>query len=316
MRRSTSRRAIAAALVGACLSLPLALASLLVSAGPADASSYRYWTYWWGRPTKSAWQFATQGPGFDRPGDEWVVGWRFQTTDVSGGGSQPPRQSHTYADLCSDPAPSAGATTIRIAVVIDYGTAADAPPGETPPSSSQARVECVSVPAGSHTTAAMSAAGINLRADANGFICGIDGYPRTECGTTISASPTAVPSQTPAPSSPTPTSAASSPTPKPSAASQTSTPLAVAAPSPGLPSTGGAASSAPASAPLTSTTPTVSSVDPSAANSVEADLPAIVGAPVTTSQSGSLVGVILGILGVALLAGSAWFTTRRRGEGP
>ncbi|MEO6822150.1 MAG: hypothetical protein ABI468_06750, partial [Candidatus Nanopelagicales bacterium] len=76
--------------------------AFLLPAATAQASQYRYWTYWWG--TGSDWRYASLGPSFDAPhlGDQSVVGWRFGTTGPNGGGAAPPRQSGSYTALgCS-----------------------------------------------------------------------------------------------------------------------------------------------------------------------------------------------------------------------
>jgi hypothetical protein len=65
-----------------------------------------------------------------------------------------------------------------VGVVIDYGTAEDAPDGDTPPA---ARGACAVVPAEA-TGADALAAVAEVRVGDGGFVCGIDGYPTSGCG--------------------------------------------------------------------------------------------------------------------------------------
>ena len=296
----------------------------------ASATSYRYWSYWWGRPGQATWQYAPLGPGGDVPGDGWVLGWRYQTTSASGAGGQPPRASANFADLCATAAPVSGME--QVAVVVDYGDAQDAPEGQSAPAR---RVECTAVPVQSHGSAVMRAAGISLRS-LNGFICGIDGYPLVGCATPVATppsptsspstsakpttSPTPKPSPTPSRSS-VPTSPASSVT-TPSHAASAATSTATRSPSPtptqspsvtAIASTGGTTTPVPSTAVITTSNPTSAQPLPTTATSTPpATTIAAQAAPVT--QSRNALGVVIGLLGVALLGGSAWFTSRRRGD--
>ena len=75
----TPRRVTAAALAVAVLGVPVTLVLAVALAPAAEASTYRYWSYWWGeRPDRSAtWQYASQGPATHTVADTWVLGWRF-----------------------------------------------------------------------------------------------------------------------------------------------------------------------------------------------------------------------------------------------
>ena len=81
-----------------------------------------------------------------------------------------------FAALC--PGTSAPAGQISVAVVIDYGTAADAPDGEQPPASAP-QVECLTLAEGSTGQDALVAAE-QVRIE-NGAVCGIGGYPAQGC---------------------------------------------------------------------------------------------------------------------------------------
>ncbi len=318
-RTTTLAQRAATVVVGVLIALPLTLAGLLADAAPAQASTYRYWTYWWGTgtgPSHTGWKFASQGPASHGLGDRWVLGWRFSTTSVTGGTS--PRQSPSYDSLC--PGRPAVAGSVRVALVIDYGTKSDAPPGETPPRSTSVRVECEvlstsSNPSGS-TVLREASPGVVVRSD-NGLICALDGYPRSECAPVIAdPAPTPTPSRTVPSPRPTPTSApthASTSGPVPSATPAGRPPTGTAATAaPSSPASGAAGGAAPA--PTTSAgaaAAATASVSPS-----ESYLPAAAGAAATTAAEGAAstpLGVLVGGLLVAALAGSAWWNARRRG---
>jgi len=164
----------AAALLITLLTAALAMVALAV---PAQAASYRYWSYWQG--ATGTWVAASTGPGDYTLVDSDVQGWRFTITADTP--TQGPDNAPVFADLCPDLS-AAGATAgqVRVAVVIDAGYAADAPEGQTPPADV---VSCVTVPEGSTGNQALAAAG--AVADDNGLICSINGYPEGECGSQV-----------------------------------------------------------------------------------------------------------------------------------
>ena len=69
-------------------------------------------------------------------------------------------------------------------MVVDFNDQATAPEGETPPSSNV--VNCVTVNEGQTAADALNAAGLEVRAN-DGFVCGINGYPKEECGIEIAS---------------------------------------------------------------------------------------------------------------------------------
>jgi hypothetical protein len=159
--------------------------------GTANAASYRYWSFWVG--AGDGWSYAQVGAGSTRPADGSVQGWRFAISAGASSSTIPPRAAASFATICgSDPAPEGRK---RIGLVVDFGTTADAPTGETPPRGI-ARV-CLEAPA-SATGAAVLAQAFAVRSK-DGLVCGIDGYPRSECAAIVRDA-------APAPSSrPTPT---------------------------------------------------------------------------------------------------------------
>jgi hypothetical protein len=167
---SVLRRAATLALCG--------VAALALVAGwgstPADATSYRFWSYWSGG---SDWTFASQGAS-RRPADGAVEGWRFAISEASSSAT-PPRHSPSFARLCSDTDPVEGSK--RVGLVIDPGTSSDAPDGETP---SALVATCVVVPVDANGYDVLVTAGAQLRTD-GALICGINGYPAAECGVPV-----------------------------------------------------------------------------------------------------------------------------------
>ena len=152
--------------------------SSLFSITPANAADYRYWTFW--VTTNDSWSFANEGAGTLKATDQMVTGWKFAITGADNG--LPPTESAVFAQLCPDTSEQAG--TLRVAVVVDFNDQATAPEGETPPSPNV--VSCVTVNEGQTAADALNAAGLEVRAN-DGFVCGINGYPKEECGLEIAA---------------------------------------------------------------------------------------------------------------------------------
>jgi hypothetical protein len=150
----------------------------LFSITPANAADYRYWTFW--VTTNDSWSFANEGAGTLKATDQMVTGWKFAITGADNG--LPPTESAVFAQLCPDTSEQAG--TLRVAVVVDFNDQATAPEGETPPSPNV--VNCVTVKEGQTAADALNAAGLEVRAN-DGFVCGINGYPKEECGLEIAS---------------------------------------------------------------------------------------------------------------------------------
>lgn len=155
-------------------------------------TSYRYWSYWVGG---DAWTYSTRGPGFRTPPDAGVEGYRFVVSPKDGSQASPPSLPGTYDQLCPGQ-PGAAAGQKRVAVVLDYGPAGIAPVGETTAATS---VQCVVVDQAATGLQVLQKVA-QLRFNSSGLICGIQGFPATECPgqttRTASASATATPSAT------------------------------------------------------------------------------------------------------------------------
>jgi hypothetical protein len=166
LRRAAVRLAASAG------ALVLGSSLLWFGAAPADATSYRYWTYWSG--DSGSWAFSSIGAA-RRPPNGGVEGWRFEVSPAATS-SQPPRTEPSFASICGSTDPAAGDK--RVALVIDYGTASDAPPGEHPPAAVVAT--CVEIDAAATGYDVLASKAV-IRAQ-SGLVCGIGGYPATGCG--------------------------------------------------------------------------------------------------------------------------------------
>ena len=297
--------------------LATSVAGLVVASGaPAQATAYRYWSYWLG--SDGAWTYANAGPAFRIPADGTVEGWRF-SVDGDGGGL-PPRTGADFGTVCAD-TPAEGGLK-RVAVIVDPGVPEDAPPGQTPPG-----------PWALCVTADLKATGYDvLRAAASvrvegGLMCAIGTYPTGECAVVVkeptpeptpSSSPTPTPTET---QQPEPTTTSSTPA-EPSSASPESTSPASSASTPVSTSP----SPTPTAAPIPTesqipapTQPTLSSSEAASLAAGPADSPSpavsLLAEPLTDpadSSGGSLLITGGAIAGIALLGGAAVIVTRRR----
>ncbi|WP_320782844.1 SCO2322 family protein [Streptomyces sp. CRN 30] len=161
--------------------LLLSAALLLVTgAGQAQAAGYRYWSFW--ERAGDGWTYATEGPSTARPDDGDVQGFRFAVSEDSGDAAEPRGDAAdaAFAAICAKTPARDGDK--RVALVLDFGTAADAPSGETPP---RPRTVCARVADDATTADALAAVAGPLRYDTNALLCAIDGYPRTGCGEAV-----------------------------------------------------------------------------------------------------------------------------------
>lgn len=160
--------------------LLLLLASLLLcaGAGQAQAAGYRYWSFW--ERDADHWVYAAQGPSLVRPSDGDVQGFRFAVSEDSANAARP-RGTADFATICAKTPAQDGRK--RVALVIDFGTPADAPEGETPPA---ARTACARVSPDATTAEALAAVAKPLRYDTNALLCAISGYPEKGCGEQVS----------------------------------------------------------------------------------------------------------------------------------
>ncbi|MFD6887942.1 SCO2322 family protein [Streptomyces sp. NPDC059957] len=177
--------------------LVLGVILTVLAASPALASTYRYWSFWDGAGGK--WAYATQGPSSLRPADGSVQGFHFAVSKDAADQAAPPRADADFAAICSGTAPVAGKK--RIALVIDFGTPAEAQAGETPPQDAP-RTACAQVGPDATTAEALAEVAKPLRYNSAALLCAVSGYPKQGCG-----EPIADTAATPAPDKPADTSA-------------------------------------------------------------------------------------------------------------
>ncbi|MFE7230066.1 SCO2322 family protein [Streptomyces sp. NPDC001231] len=163
------------------LGAPLLAAALLLvaGAGQAQATGYRYWSFW--DRDGGKWTYATEGPSTARPSDGDVQGFRFSVSEDSQDASKP-RGTADFEAICVKTPAEKGSK--RVALVLDFGVQADAPAGETPPAP---RTVCARVPSDATTAEALAAVAKPLRYDANALLCAISGYPQKGCGEQVTA---------------------------------------------------------------------------------------------------------------------------------
>ncbi|MGZ3098870.1 SCO2322 family protein [Streptomyces sp. H62] len=156
----------------------LAAFLLIGTAGQAQAAGYRYWSFW--DRDGDRWIYATQGPSLVRPSDGDVQGFRFSVSENSDDAAQP-RGTAGFASICARTPAEDGSK--RVALVLDFGTASDAPAGENPPAP---RTACARVSPDATTADALAAVAGPLRYDTNALLCAIAGYPEAGCGEQVS----------------------------------------------------------------------------------------------------------------------------------
>ncbi len=146
-------------------------------AGDAQATTYRYWNFW--TQDGDTWSYSPVGPASTNPAEGSAQAWRFDASSPTVAGLAPADSpSAVFESACSGVTPIAG--TKRIAIVIDSGDQALAPEGETPP----APIAYCAVGTLDANGYDLVKSVVVLRTD-NGFICGISGYPASECATPV-----------------------------------------------------------------------------------------------------------------------------------
>lgn len=309
--------------VAAAASLVLFGAFAVVAAAPADAAAYRFWSYWKGG--SGSWVFSQIGAGV-RLTDGAVEGWRFAVSPDSAHALTPRFDAaNAFASQCGSV--PADPSKIRIAVVVDYGTAEHAPQGQSPPGGPTGW--CAVLPADPRPTGFDALAYSTTYRQEGGLLCGITGYPTGECGVVV-ADPAAPP---PPPATPAPTPPAVV-LPNPPAAMGTA-PSSSTAPSPKTSSSPGqlSSSSSPgapfasgSTAPVDtsqSLTPSASDASPSPSESLdpssEQERMSLAPVPVARHDDdggGTPLGVLIGGALVAGLGAAAVWQMRRRRSTP
>jgi hypothetical protein len=163
----------------AVITTVLLLITGLTFAPSANAAEkgWRYWGYYQAAPGVKTWTAAMTGPTVD-VADGAVEGWSFvfSADDVP---SIAPAIKPDFATICG--AVKADKDTKRIALVIDYGSKVYAPKGEK---IAKSFTTCVRTAKTSQGIDVLGMA-VKIRAAKSGLICGINGYPKKECGVEI-----------------------------------------------------------------------------------------------------------------------------------
>ena len=151
--------------------------SALAAPSHATEKGYRYWGYFQAEPGSTSWTEAMTGPTTNVP-DGSVEGWvhTFASGTVN---AYPPRTAPDFNALCKKTPRISGKK--RVGVVVDFGSLALKPRGESLP---RRVTTCVQIQMNA-TGADILAAATKIRAASSGFICGINGYPAKECSAEI-----------------------------------------------------------------------------------------------------------------------------------
>ncbi|MFF5587624.1 SCO2322 family protein [Streptomyces hygroscopicus] len=182
-RARARTRTCARARLARLLVLPAVVLFAMLGGAPAQAADgYRYWSFWQRGGDGGGWTYSTQGPSSARPGDGDTIGFRFAVSEDSDDATRP-RGTADFAAVCADTPAKDG--TKRVAVVLDFGTAADAPDHRTPPAP---RTECARVGEDASAGEALAAVAKPLRYNSAALLCAIAGYPESGCGDKVSSS--------------------------------------------------------------------------------------------------------------------------------
>jgi hypothetical protein len=290
------------------LTVLTAVACLLPAAASASATTYRYWSYW--HVSDGRWAFATTGPGGYRPPDGAVEGWRFAVSSQGGGAA--PRDLPAFTDVCGSQPRKDGEK--RVVLVVDEGTPADAPPGETVPDPLQEY--CVTVPESASGAQVLTAV-VKVRSNDSGLVCGIDGWPSRGCGEVVTAPATTAPSPTRSAAPSTAPTSAAGPTAgsstKGSSKSSSSSAAAAATASTSSPAAATATARGSGAAPTPSTS--ASAAATAAGDGTPTPTVVLGGTEPASSSRGVPVGLIVGLVLVGLLGSAAALRARRaRGD--
>lgn len=156
-------------------------------AGNANAAEYRYWTFW--TAEGDSWVFSPVGSASTNPAEGSTQAWRFDATSPTVAGAPPADSPSAVFDrACGEVLPLVGVK--RVAIVIDAGDPALSPEGEVPPAPT---AYCAVGKVDTNGYDLLKTV-VQLRTD-NGFICGISGYPVSECATPVSDYVASTPAQ-------------------------------------------------------------------------------------------------------------------------
>ena len=149
----------------------------LTPSSSAAEKGWRYWGYFQAAPNKTVWTAAMTGPTVP-VADGAVEGWSFVfgSDDIP---SLAPKVKPDFKKICGRT--KADPDTKRIALVIDFGSAAWAPKGEKVAKTITSCERVAKESLGIDVLAQIA----KIRAASSGLICGINGFPAKECGVEI-----------------------------------------------------------------------------------------------------------------------------------
>ena len=168
-KKSTQKIAVAVLLISS--------QSISISASHAATKGWRYWGYFQAAPGSTHWKAAMTGPTVDIA-DGAVEGWSFvfSSDDVP---SVAPVTKPSFASICGNT--KADPDTKRIGLVIEFGNPAWAPKGEKV---AKPIIQCVTTAKSSQGIDVLAQV-VKVRSATSGLICGLNGYPKKECGVEI-----------------------------------------------------------------------------------------------------------------------------------
>lgn len=150
---------------------------IAIPASQAASKGWRYWGYFQAAPGANTWKAAMTGPTVDIE-DGAVEGWSFvfSNDDVP---SLAPTTKPSFKSICGKTKPDSD--TKRIGLVIEFGNPAYAPKGEKV---QKPIVRCVTTAKSSQGIDVLAQV-VKVRSASSGLICGLNGYPKKECGVEI-----------------------------------------------------------------------------------------------------------------------------------
>jgi hypothetical protein len=156
----------------------VALLAATITPAQAASTGYRYWGYFQAAPKATAWTAAMTGPTVDIA-DGSVEGWAFTFSSEAIPDATSPSVLPDFQSICGKTRAVTGKK--RIAIVIDFGAAYLAPPGEKPLLTVK---RCITIDKKAQGIDVLGKV-VRVRGDKSGLICGLSGYPRKECGVEI-----------------------------------------------------------------------------------------------------------------------------------
>ncbi|WP_283133807.1 SCO2322 family protein [Rhizohabitans arisaemae] len=141
---------------------------------PRPEQLKRFWSYH--QFDGTGWIFVQQGPGDRNPRDGSVEGWRFSASENVMSAEPPSGETYPFETICAGVEPRPGMK--RVGLVVDFGAAEDAFPGDAPPKPTKV-VKCA-VTGENATGMDLLASVVRPRIDREDYIVEINGYPAKE----------------------------------------------------------------------------------------------------------------------------------------